>query len=746
MIGQSISHYRVLEHLGAGGMGVVYKAEDMRLGRTVALKFLPPDLTRDETAKERFLREAQAASALDHPHICTIYGFDQTADGRLFLAMAYYDGETLQQRIARGPLPAGDAVRIAVQMAEGLAKAHAHGIVHRDIKPPNVMITSDGEVKLLDFGLASLPEVTAMTGRGLALGTLSYMSPEQARGEAVDRRVDLWALGVVLYQMLSGSMPFGGDSAPAVLYGILHVTPEPLHQSGAGIPLELSRLVGRALMKDPADRYQSADEMLSDLKAYQRRAESGATTMAVDRRLPSIAVLAPSDMSAEKDQDYLCEGIADELINALAVLGGLHVAARTSSFQFKGQAYDVRRIGERLNVQTVLEGSVRKAGNRLRITVQLINASDGYHLWSARYDREMDDVCALQEEIARAVVDTLKVRLTAGSAPLMRRHTEDLEAYHLYLQAQYYWTRRYAGFLTKAAEYFERAIARDPQYAFAHAGLANAYSVVGLYGLLAPKDAFARAGAAARRALALDDRLAEAHQAMAFVRWFFDWDWPAAERDFRQALALDPGSGLTRAQFAVFLVTQARREEGLTEAAQARAREPLSLLVGYYSALVFLYARDYERALAESQRIADLDPNFALGAWVRGEALCRLGQYEEACEAAERAVALSSAPAFYRPLLGRAYAALGHRSRAQGVIDELLERSRAAYVAPLHFADIYLALGDYDRAFDCFDRAVEDRNGFLGALIVDSVYDPVRADPRFVALLDRVGLSVPVRR
>jgi eukaryotic-like serine/threonine-protein kinase len=746
MIGQSVSHYRILEHLGAGGMGVVYKAEDLRLGRTVALKFLPPDLTRDKAAKERFLREAQAASALDHPHICTIYGFDETADGRLFLAMAYYDGETLLRRIAPGPLPPGEAVRIAMQIAEGLAKAHAHGIVHRDVKPANVMVTADGVVKLLDFGLASLPDVTAMTGRGLALGTLSYMAPEQARGDAVDGRVDLWALGVVLYQMLSGRLPFAGDSAPTVLYRILHVTPDAVHLSRAGIPLELSRIVGRALIKEPADRYQSADEMLSDLRSYQLRADSGARALFVDRQLPSIAVLAFSDMSPEKDQDYLCEGIADELINALAGLGGLHVAARTSSFQFKGQAYDVRRIGERLGVRTVLEGSVRKAGSRLRITVQLINASDGYHLWSERYDREMDDVFALQEEIARAVVNTLKVHLTAGSeAPLMRRHTDDLEAYHLYLQAQYYWTRRYAGFLTKAMEYFERAIARDPRYALAHAGLANAYSVLGLYGLVAPKEAFPRAAAAARRALELDQGLPEAHQAMAFVRWFFDWDWAAAERDFRAALALDSSSGLTRAQLAVFLVTQGRREEGLAEAAQARAREPLSLLVGYYSALLFLYARDYERALEESQRIADLDPHFALGAWVRGEALCRLGRYDEAGEAAERAVALSSAAVFYRPLLGRTYAAIGQRARAQGVVNELLERSQGAYVAPIHFADIYLALGDYDRAFEYFDRAVADRNGFLGALVVDSVYDPIRADPRFVALLDRVGLSVEVR-
>jgi TolB-like protein len=458
-------------------------------------------------------------------------------------------------------------------------------------------------------------------------------------------------------------------------------------------------------------------------------------------------VLAFSDMSAEKDQDYLCEGIAEELINALAALPGLRVAARTSSFQFKGQAHDVRRIGEQLDVQSVLEGSVRKAGKRLRITVQLINASDGYHLWSARYDRLMDDVFALQEEIARAVVETLKVRLAADAQePLMRRHTDDLTAYHLYLQAQYYWTRRYAGFLSKAIECFGQAIARDPQYALAHAGLANAYSVLGLYGLLAPRDAFPKAGAAARRALELDDRLAEAHQAMAFVRWFFEWNWVDAEREFRQALALDPTSALTRAQLAVFLVTQGRADEGVAEAVRARTGEPLSLLVGYYTALVFLYARDYERGLEESRRIIDLDPHFALGSWVDGEILFRLRRYEEARDAAERAAALSSRPTIYLPLLGRVHAALGQRDRAQAVVDELGERSRHEYVAPLHLADIAMVLGDYDRAFDWLDRAVEDRNGFLGALAVETTYDPVRSHPRFAALLDRVGLPAPLRR
>lgn len=328
---------------------------------------------------------------------------------------------------------------------------------------------------------------------------------------------------------------------------------------------------------------------------------------------------------------------------------------------------------------------------------------------------------------------------------MIRRHTADLEAYHLYLQAQYYWTRRYAGFLAKAMEYYGRAIARDPQYALAHAGLANAYSVLGLYGAQAPIEAFPKAGAAARRALELDPGLAEAHQAMAFVRWFFDWNWAEAERDFRQALTLDPASALTRAQLAVFLVTQGRAKEGLAEALRARADEPLSLLVGYYSVLVVLYARQYDRGLQEARRIVELDPNFPLGAWVVGEALFRLGRYEEARSAAERAVALSNRPVFYLTLLGRVHAALGHRDRAQAVMDDLLERSRQGYVAPLHLADIAMAVGDYDKAFEWLDRAVADRNGFLGAIAVEATYDSVRSDPRFAALLVRIGLDTAVQ-
>jgi serine/threonine protein kinase/tetratricopeptide (TPR) repeat protein len=742
MVGQAVSHYRILEPLGAGGMGVVYKAEDTRLLRPVALKFLPPALVQDAAAKDRLLREAQAASALDHPNICTIYGFEETSDGALFLIMAFYDGETVKQRLGRGPMPVADAVDLAIQAAVGLGAAHAHGIVHRDVKPANLMIAKDGTLKILDFGLACVPEATSLTGAGVALGTISYMAPEQARGEAVDARADLWSLGVVLYEMIAGRSPFAADSAPAVLNRILHTAPEPLHAMRSDTPMGLSRVIRRALSKAPEGRYESSAELIEDLRHLRRQLESGTMARAVDRRVPSIAVLAFSDMSPERDQEYLCEGIAEELITALVAVEGLRVAARTSSFQFKGQASDIRRIGEQLDVSTVLEGSVRKSGNRLRITAQLVSTSDGYHLWSGRFDRTMDDVFSLQEEIAREVVAALRLRLaTESSTPLVRRHTDDLEAYDLYLQARYYWTRRYAGFLPKARERYEQAIARDPRYAPAHAGLADVHSVLGLYGVLPPRVAFAAAGASAQRALELDPALPDAYQAAAFVRWFFDWNTVEAERAFRRALTLNPQSGIVRAQLAVFLATQHRAAEGVAEAERARVLEPLSLLVGYYNGLVFFYAHEYQRGLEECRRVLDLDPQFALSHWVRGKTLLQVGQPDEAVAAASRGVDLSNRAPFHLSLLGQAHAARADRAAAGAVVDELLAKGLQTYVSPLHVADICLALGEDDRAFEYLTKALADRTGFLGALEVDESYDRVRSDPRFVHVVEEVRRS-----
>jgi TolB-like protein len=744
MLGQTLSHYKVLERLGAGSMGEVYLAEDVRLGRKVALKLLPPDLSRDTAAKTRLIHEARAASLLDHPHICTVYDIEELPTGQLLLAMAYCEGETLRTRLTRGPLPVAEAVELACQMAEALAEAHARGIVHRDIKPANAMVTKSGRVKLVDFGLAHLPEATVLTATGTTLGTPAYMAPEQVRGEEVDARVDLWALGVVLYEMLTGRPPFGGETMQAVLYSVVHQAPEPLDRVRAGLPAALVRIVNRALAKDRLARYQQAEQMLAELRACKERLSAGgaqAASTAV-QRVPSIAVLPFANLSADPEQEYFCDGMTEELITALGAVEGLRVAAKTSTFHLKGKDLDIRAIGDQLNVETLVEGSVRKAGDRLRVTAQLVNVSDGYHLWSERYDRQLDDVFAVQDEIARAIVQKLKVRLLQPEeAPLVKRASANLEAYQLYLKGRYHFARRYQGGLEQAVDCFSRANGLDPDFAPALAGLADGYSLQGLYGLNPPRVVLPKAREAAERAIALDETLAEAHHALGMVHLWLDWNWEAIEREFTRALALDPKAPLTHGYYGLALAIMGRTEEAVREAEQATALDPLSALAFNVASSAYYDLRHYGRAIERGQQAYALDPGFLPASWILSLAFTEVDRHDEAIEAAERGVRMTGRMPFFVTILGRALGYAGRRDAARQVLDELLERSRSGYVPPAQIALVYAGLGEVSEGIAMLERGLPEFGGVYVLLMAGPAYARLRSHPRYGEILKGLGYT-----
>ena len=717
-------------------MGVVYQAHDPRLDRHVAIKLLPPDLTRDETAKQRFLQEAKAASALDHPNICTIHDVGETDDGQLYLVMAHYEGDTLKDRISRGPLDLKDAVDIATQVGEGLAKAHTAGIVHRDIKPANLMVTADGTVKILDFGLAKLAGSEGVTQTGTTVGTVAYMSPEQARGQEVDHRTDIWSLGVVLYEMLAGEPPFRGENFLALSNAIAEQEQPPL----AGSPSAVQPLVSQALRKDLAQRYQAVADLVGDLRKLQSAPDTPTVTTAVQADTPSIAVLPFRNMSADPEQEYFCEGMAEEIIDALAKLEGLRVVARTSAFQFKGQSPDLREVGQKLSVKTVLEGSVRKAGNRLRINAQLINAADGYHLWSERYDRELDDVFEIQDEIARSVTSHLKVRLLGkSSAPLVKPLTDNVEAYTLCLEGRFHISRATPGGFEKALACFERALAVDPDYAAAHAGIAEAKVIAAGPGL-AVRAVAAEAREAALHALSLDDSVPEAHAALGVVCHLHEWRWAEAEREYRLALELNPGDTQTRGSYTLLLSNVGRFPEALGEAHAAVEQDPIALSPRLVLTLVWNAARRWENAIEAARAGLDLDPDYAPLRGALGLALIGSNRLDEALEMWQRAVALAPSATVPRASLGYTLGRVGRSDEAQTVLTELRQRWETGYAAGIDLALVCVGLRDHDQALTWLQKSADAHDAtslcFLQTLMV---WDPLRDDPRFHAILRQVN-------
>ncbi len=729
MIGRTIAHYQILEKLGEGGMGVVYKAHDTHLDRSVAIKVLRADAVTDSERRRRFVQEAKAASALNHPNIITIYDINR-ADGVDFIAMEYIPGRSLAEMVAGKGLPVAETLKYAVQIADALAMAHEAGIVHRDVKPANIMVTDKGLVKVLDFGLAKLAETdidATRTQEGGIAGTIAYMSPEQAEGKRVDSRSDVFSFGAVLYEMLSGRRAFAKASGISTLRAIVCDEPLPLPVEA---PAELQKIINRCLRKDPNERYHHTADLKLALEEYGRPRAA----------LPSIAVLPFANLSADKENEYFSDGLAEEILNALTKVPGLRVTARTSAFAFRGKDLSVREIGARLSVDHILEGSVRKAGNRVRVTAQLIKVADEYHLWSDRYDRELTDVFAIQDEISQAIVDKLRVELAPGR-PLVKRYTDNVEAYNLLLQARYHLFRFTPDALAKSKQYFEQAIALDPNYAPAHAGLAVFHWHTGFFGYRPPQDVLPDCRQCAWKALELDETIADAHAVMGILR-VLDFDWKGADRHYRRALELDPDDTTVSMAFDYFyLVPMGRLSEAVAASQRAVERDPLSSFAHWRLGVRFYLSREFELAAQKFHQALELEPTYSAANAYLALVCVQQRKFEEAIQAGAAAEAPYAGSPFAVGWVAAVYAQAGRVAEAQRRLEHLLDLAAKSYVPPTPIGWIYLALGDKDRAIEWFDKAIEGHDGMVLHLAVDPIYDPLRADPRYHALLRKMNLE-----
>jgi serine/threonine protein kinase/Tfp pilus assembly protein PilF len=792
MVGTTISHYEILEKLGEGGMGLVFKARDVQLGRFVAIKVLIGGSGESSDHRARFIQEARAASALNHPNIITIHDIVSIEDGEC-IVMEFVRGKTLADQIEEGRIPGVDCLKYATQIADALAAAHSIGIIHRDLKPANVMVTPDGLAKVLDFGLAKFAgeeegtdalgeafgesdstvsihvDTRPKTAEGAIIGTVAYMSPEQAQGLRIDARSDIFSFGTVLYEMLTGVRAFQGSSGLATLTAVLRDEPQEFSKANVDAPPEVQEAVMRCLRKDPDQRYQSMRDVKSALEQIYFATRSGVLHLSsvtasgewkrppAARVMPSIAVLPFLNLSSDKENEYFSDGLAEEIINALTKLENLRVTARTSAFVFRGAQQNIREIGEKLNVSSVLEGSVRKAGNRVRISVQLINVGDGNSLWSERYDREMTDVFEIQDEISGAITANLKVRLESQSGtgshsggmlaadpvkPLVKRYTGNLDAYNLYLKGRFELYKMTREGLDASKKLFEEAIRLDPKYALAYDGLAYSWYQEGFLGFVAPKEAMPRAKAAVRRAIELDETVAEAHATLGVILALYDWDWTGAERELIRSIELNGASPVCRDGYAFyFLRPVGRVEEAIGETQQALSLDPLSVIFRVHLAFLFYLQNKYEHSIAQFRKVLEMSPQYYLAHAMMGNVHALAGQFDDALACYGRAREADANSKFIDSLEAMTLAMAGRRAEATAMLDTIMRRAANDYISPVSIAYICTALGDKDQAFENLDRAIQDRDSSLLGMKSNPIFEPLRTDARYRAILRKMQLS-----